>query len=151
MMKSRKPTRIPNYDYSQDNYYFVTICTHNKQCIFGTPGLLNDLGVIVAEELGKISDRYQTVKLDKYVVMPNHIHAILILDHTAGTDRKNLTEVIGLLKSGVTRRIHNQRQGSIWQRSFHDHIIRNQAQYEKIWQYIETNPQKWTEDCFYSE
>jgi len=105
----------------------------------------------LAEELEKISDRYKTVKIDKYVVMPNHIHAIVILDNTISCDRKNLIHVIGLLKSGITRRIHNLIQGVVWQRSFHDHIIRNQQQYEKIWLYIEANPQRWEKDCFYTE
>ena len=151
MTKSRKPTRIPNYDYSRDNYYFVTICTHDKQCIFGEPGALSDIGIIAAEELEKISDRYKTVKIDKYVVMPNHVHAIVILDNTISSDRKNLVHVIGLLKSGISRRLHTLMQGAVWQRSFHDHIIRNQQQYEKIWLYIDTNPQRWEKDCFFSE
>ena len=151
MTKSRKPTRIPNYDYSQDNYYFVTICTHNKQCIFGKPGQINRLGAIVAEEFEKLAIRYQTVKIDKYVIMPNHVHAIVILDNTICSDRNSLIHVIGLLKSGITRRLHTLMQGAVWQRSFHDHIIRNQQQYEKIWLYIETNPQRWEKDCFFSE
>ena len=148
MTKSRKPTRIPNYDYSQDNYYFVTICTHNKQCIFGKPGQINRLGAIVAEEFEKLAIRYQTVKIDKYVIMPNHVHAILDVQESG--ENADLNVIIGQYKMAVTKRIRELKPGfEVWQRSYHDHVIRNQSRYERIWSYIEDNPRKWEEDCFY--
>ena len=86
--------------------------------------------------------------LDKYVVMPNHIHAILIISQESET--KSIPVIIGQYKMAVTKRIRQMESDrQVWQRSFHDHIIRNQAAYDKIWRYIENNPLKWEEDCFY--
>lgn len=141
----RKSPRLKNHDYSTPNYYFVTICTHEKKCIFGSPGMLNDFGKIAEEGLKKISEHYSGVKIEKSVVMPNHIHAIVVLTQ----DDENLCTVIGSYKSFVTRNIHKIDSGiCVWQVSFHDHVIRNQQSYEKIWEYIENNPLKWEEDCF---
>ena len=146
---SRKNTRIPGYDYSSENYYFITICTHGHQCIFGQPSKLNHCGKIVQKHIERLSGYYQGVGVDKYVVMPNHIHMILILD---GRNHHTVSSIIGSLKSSVTKEIRESKSNmSVWQRSFHDHIIRNQKSYEKIWLYIEDNPRKWEEDCFYSK
>ena len=76
---ARKTTRIPNYDYSTSNYYFITICTHNRRCIFGQPDALNDWGVIAREHILQIPEHYDGVQVDEFVVMPNHVHMILIL------------------------------------------------------------------------
>jgi len=144
----RKTTRIPNYDYSSCNYYFITVCTHNRRCIFGLPNGLNQFGNIVREQIAKISSHYQGVYVDKYVVMPNHIHMILVLQREK--DKSNVNQIIGQFKSGVSREIHKICPDiEVWQRSFHDHIIRNQKSYEKIWLYIEGNPLNWDRDCFY--
>ena len=79
--------------------------------------------------------------------MPNHIHMIVVMEKG---NTLTLEQIIGLYKSGVSREIRkNDVDFEIWQRSFHDHIIRNQASYEKIWLYIEGNPQCWNKDCFY--
>ena len=147
-LPKRKSPRIPDYDYSTVNYYFITICTHEKQCIFGDPGELNWMGKCAEESLLKISDYHSNIRLDKYVVMPNHIHAIFdVQDKGFKTD---LTVIIGQYKMTVTKRIRAEKPGfQVWQRSFHDHVIRNQKSYEQIWQYIENNPLKWDEDCFY--
>ena len=151
MLPNRKSTRIPNYDYASRNYYFVTICTDGKRCIFGFPGKLNQFGNIAKDCLIRIPEIYPGIQLDKFVVMPNHIHGILVI----GTEEQhiklpNLSHVIGQYKMAVTKQIHKMKpELSVWQRSFHDHIIRNQTSYEKIWMYIENNPVKWEEDCFY--
>ena len=150
-LPKRKSARIVNYDYSSPNFYFITICTYNKCCIFGKPGNLNYEGLIAEEYLKRISDFYPQVILDKYVVMPNHIHAILMLE-AKEDKRPNISHVIGQYKMAVTRKIHeNKPELTVWQRSFHDHIIRNEADYLKIWEYIENNPARWKEDCFYEE
>lgn len=148
---NRKSTRIHGYDYSTPNYYFVTICTHNRKCIFGNPGNLNVYGVFAEEYLLQISRFYPSIKVDKFVVMPNHIHAIVIVQaQTKEQVRKDLTAAVGQYKMSVTKKIRKIRPGErVWQRSFHDHIIRNQYGYQKIWEYIDNNPQKWEEDCFY--
>lgn len=147
-LPKRKSPRIPGYDYSTANYYFITICTHEKQCIFGNPGELNWMGKCAEECLLIISDYHHNIRLDKYVVMPNHIHAIFdVQDKGIKTD---LTVIIGQYKMSVSKRIRAEKPGfQVWQRSFHDHVIRNQKSYEQIWQYIENNPLKWDEDCFY--
>ena len=79
---NRKSTRIPNYDYATPNYYFVTICTHEKQCLFGSVEQLNGYGQIALELLLEIPNRYSHASIDKFVVMPNHIHAIIVLRET---------------------------------------------------------------------
>ena len=146
-LPKRKPTRIPNYDYSLPNYYFITICTHDKKCIFGKPGEMNVFGRYAEENLLNIPIQNPEIRVDKYVIMPNHIHVILVLSENSP---KNIPTVIGQFKMSVTKRIREMKPGmEVWQRSFHDHIIRNQSGYEKIWTYIENNPQKWEEDCFY--
>ena len=146
MYYSRKSARIPKYDYSRNNYYFVTICTDHRRCIFGETDHLNWMGKIVQEEILKIPSHYTSVFIDKYVVMPNHIHMILVLED----DSPNLNQIIAQYKSGVTRRIREQKSNIlVWQRSYHDHVIRDQKGYENIWNYIEGNPMNWNKDCFY--
>jgi len=145
---NRKSPRIPGYDYSSCNYYFITICTHEKKCMFGFQNHLTGIGKIVDRHIRNIPGYYQNVLVDKYVVMPNHVHMILVIGD--GENNPNLNQIIGQYKSGVSREIHKLfPDHMIWQRSFHDHIIRNQKSYEKIWTYIENNPLKWEEDCFY--
>lgn len=146
---SRKANRLPYYDYSSANYYFLTICTDKRNCIFGKPGQLNSLGNIAARHLEKISVYYPNVRIDKYVVMPNHVHMILVLDNTKCP---SVSRLMAYYKAGVTREIRNSIPDmEIWQRSFHDHIIRSQKDYERIWLYIESNPENWKKDMFYME
>ena len=161
-LPKRKATRLKSYDYSQNGYYFVTICTHDKKCILSNvvgQGLapaevqLSEYGKIANAEILNLKIRYQNIKIDKYVIMPNHIHAIIIIQNkTAGASPcPTLSDIICAFKSVVTRKCHNiNSKRKIWQTSFHDHIIRNEDDYQKIWNYIETNPQKWELDCFYT-
>ena len=142
----RKTTRLQNFDYSSNNYYFITICTHNKECIFGTVQKLNTLGNIAKSEMENLESHYHGVFVDNFIIMPNHVHAIIVLENQL----KSLNEIVGNYKAGVSRKIRNHYPDMIvWQRSFHDHIIRNEESYKKIWQYVECNDQKWTEDCFF--
>ena len=106
------------------------------------------MGKLAAEGFDQIANHYPGVIVEKYVVMPNHIHAVIFL-----TDEKSkLENVIGSYKSFVSREIHKVKPGmKVWQNSFHDHIIRNEKSYQNIWQYIDSNPKKWNEDCFYVE
>ena len=148
--------------------YFITICTHKKLPLFGEiknkKMRLNNLGKIVDREVLKIASHYQNIQIDKYIIMPNHIHmiiAILETDENNTMERINpfptikydIPNVIGKFKAGVTRNagnafMHSAKKG-IWQRSFHDHIIHGEKDYQKLWEYIDTNPLKWEEDCFY--
>ena len=112
---------------------------------------MNSFGKIAEGCLKKIPEIYLNIELDKYVVMPNHIHGIFVVKSEkteAGLD--DLSAILGQYKMSVTKKIRSMEpEMQVWQRSFHDHVIRNQAGYEKIWMYIENNPLKWEEDCFY--
>ena len=144
----RKSPRIPNYDYSKSNYYFITLCTHEHRCIFGHPGELNELGLIVQRDILRIPQYYPGVEIDKFVVMPNHIHIIMVLDDR--DDNPSISKIVALYKAGVTKQLRKLKPNlQVWQRSFHDHIIRNQKGYEKIWTYIDNNPAKWEMDKFF--
>ena len=137
-----------HYDYTQPGYYFVTICTKEKKCLFGEPGELNRFGYLAQQGLLAIEQHTHGVKVDKCIVMPNHIHAIIVLSDSA-TD---LSVAIGQYKSAVTRNIRKiRRNAEVWQTSFHDHVIRSEEDYQRIWAYIDTNPMRWKDDCFYVE
>jgi len=103
--------------------------------------------------LKELNIHYQGVRIDKMVVMPNHIHAIVVIGcGNKDGEYPSLNTVIGQYKSGVSRKIHGQLPDlTVWQRSYHDHVIRNRTDYEKIWNYIDGNPSKWIEDCYYIE
>lgn len=154
----RKSPRKKEYDYSLPGFYFVTICAKEKACIFSkivpneqekTYALhLSAYGQIVQEQMLALPKRFPSVEIIKYVIMPNHIHAIVALhDMSFGC---SLPEVIGAYKSIVTNECRKiGRADVIFQKSFHDHIIRGQKDFENIWNYIHVNPNRWTEDCFF--
>jgi REP element-mobilizing transposase RayT len=149
-LPKRKPTRLKQFDYSQNGYYFITICTHKKQKILCD--IVGDDAHIVPSQCGIIVEKYisNIPGIDKYIIMPNHIH--LIIQNYNGTmwassPTQSISQKIKSFKTLVTKEIgHN-----IFQRSFHDHIIRGEKDYLKIWNYIDTNPQKWQQDCFFTE
>ena len=151
--RNRKPTRLRGFDYTQNRAYFVTVCTQQRSDILADicrgGALLLPIGEIVEREIQNLPRKYD-IAIDKYVIMPNHIHMILLLQGDKRSD--TLSDVLCALKS-VTTRIANQLEGckgrQIWQRSFHDHIIRDEKDYLKIWQYIDENPMKWELDCFH--
>ena len=159
----RKPTRLYHHDYSASGAYFITICTKNKEKTLSSivgEGLappeckLSIYGKIAEQQLLNIQKHYPNVTLDKYVIMPNHIHMILILRETAGgaSPSPTVSDIICTFKSLTTRICNTKYKGkSIFQRSFHDHIIRNQDDYDRVWNYIELNPMYWKKDCFYIE
>ena len=159
-LPKRKPTRLKAFDYSADGYYFITICTHNKQkilCDIVGEGLcalpqikLTAIGKIVNTSINYINEKYNNIFVEKYVVMPNHLHLLIKIDNCQtgghGDPPLQVYNVIGRLKSFTD----NKYNSTLWQRSFHDHIIRGEEDYKKIWNYIDTNPLKWEEDCFFS-
>lgn len=147
VLPARKTTRIPDYDYSLQNYYFLTICTYEKKCIFYTDRELNNHGKTAGMLLEQIPEHFPGVRVDKWVVMPNHVHLILAIETRQCA---SAITIIGLYKSSVTKEIHETDPNlSVWQRSFHDHIIRNKRQYDEIWHYIDTNLLRWEDDCFH--
>ncbi len=158
MLPKRKKLRLSDYDYSTSGCYFVTICTYNGQYLFCNAGNLTAYGKIVEEEIQNITKRYFDIKIDNFIIMPNHIHLMVtigcdalpdneevLLNETLGRITHNrLDVVLGLFKSGVTRRIHKITPATkVWQRSYYDHIIRNKKDYNETWDYIEANPIRW--------
>ena len=151
---NRKPNRLKGFDYSQGGAYFVTVCTKEKKKILGR--IVGGDAYIAPEirlsEYGKTVEKYVLgIKgLHKYVIMPNHIHMIIFISKDEGTmwassHTQSLPQLIKSFKILVTKELGF----SIWQRSFYDHIIRDDKDYEAIWEYIDNNPLKWKEDRFY--
>ena len=177
-LPKRKALRLKNYDYSTPGMYFITLCTkHHKELLSkievgtGLPDCpknkLTQYGEIANSQLSAMSDYYENIKIEKYVIMPNHIHMIIhILEKeiaygqsgtpvpTISSEAKSKLEMSNSLipKFVATfKRFCNKEYGeNIWQSRYHDHIIRNTADFEKIWNYIDTNPLRWELDCFYN-
>ena len=159
-LPKRQPPRLPNFDYSTPGAYFITICTHEKKCILGhivgasiaRPPMvcLSKYGTVVEKAIRAIPIHYPAITVDHYVIMPNHIHMLLQI-HTDDNGRAMLAPTISVViqqfKGVVTKQIGH----SIWQKLFHDHIIRGERDYLKIWEYIDGNPARWKEDCFYQD
>jgi REP element-mobilizing transposase RayT len=153
----RKPTRLKEYDYSQEGYYFVTICTYERFELFGAiesgEMILNRFGDIAQRAWWDLSNHHK-VELDEFIIMPNHVHGIIIINNPVGNrpacsvnKNNNLSVVIGSYKASVTRqinRINNDRFR--WQKSFYDHIIRIENSLKNIRQYIVNNPKMWEND-----
>ena len=158
-MKQRKRNRLKEFDYSQTGYYFITICTHNMINFFGNVidgnMKLNLYGDIVRNKLTLLQNSYPYVELDELVIMPNHIHAILIIDNFVKNVRtgrdlslpiktKSLSELVGVFKTISSKEIHNSGLSEFkWQRSFYDRVIRNEKELFQIRKYIMQNPLKW--------
>ena len=161
----RKPNRIENYDYSQVGTYFLTICTQDRKKILsnisvGTPvpGCPEETGrdsghpTIKLLPHGKVADKfirhmdafYNHLSVDKYVIMPNHIHLLITIhDGHPGRGVPTRTSVIARFV-GTFKRFCNKEYGeNIWQSRYYDHVIRNQQDYNEVWEYIENNPIKW--------
>lgn len=163
----RRSNRLPEYDYSQNGAYFVTFCVKEHKWIFWEtkvgaiinrpPGTvpLNEAGRIVEQAIQNIGVCYPGVIVEKYVIMPNHVHLLLLLQQydvrgmptngrliIAPTD---ISKIVQQLKSYVTKRLGR----SVWQKSFHDHVIRNETSYRQIWTYIDENPLKSDQDCYF--
>ena len=149
----RKRMRLPGYDYSRPGAYFVTVCTRERKCIlshiavgadaFGGPSVtFTDAGRIVEKHL-LTTDRINGLHVEKYVIMPNHVHAIIQLTHKH--DPVTVSSVVNAWKSIVKQKTAEL----VWQKSFHDHIIRDEKDYLRIWKYIDDNPIKWADDFYY--
>ena len=114
---------------------------------------LSDYGKIIDNQIITMNSIYKNINVEKYVIMPNHIHLLIFVDNTGGTSGtpSPTNAVIPAFVSTLKRFCNKQAGKDLFQRSFHDHIIRDDADYLKIWNYIDTNPAKWQEDCFYIE
>lgn len=157
----RKPTHMKSFDYSENHRYFITICSEGKRKIFSDisvgEGLappviqLSAIGKIIEEQLLTLSTRYPQIEIENHVIMPNHLHMILRLENTGGASPSPTThDIICTLKSLVTRSCRQfDYRGNIWQRSYYEHIIRNDDDYKNTWIYIDNNPARWSEDEYY--
>ncbi len=158
-LPKRKPNRLKYYDYSSAGAYFVTVCTKDRKCLLGRiivgatidrpyEIVLSNEGIIADKAINNISEIYPSVTVDNYIVMPNHVHLLLQIhccDNGRATHAPTISTVIQQMKGYVSK----QAGYPVWQKLFHDHIIRNESDYLKIWEYIENNACKWEEDCFY--
>lgn len=159
----RKQLRLKGWDYSNNGVYFITICTYEKKMMLskiyrrgdpcGRPIIeYSVLGKIADNTIKVIEDKFN-VKINKYVIMPNHIHMIIIVDvdnrTTARVVPTNISNIVSAYKSIVANEYikecnkRNVNMGKLWQRSYYDHIIRNEQDYQDAWNYIECNPVKW--------
>jgi len=149
----RKRIRIEDYDYSAPGAYFITVCTGNREKLLwkdvGADIIrpeqppLSALGKIVKQAILQIPTHYESVVIDKYCIMPDHIHLLLRIESSMDgriISAPTLSTVVGSMKRWVSR----QSGRPIWQKSFYDHGIRNQTDYDMIWEYIENNPLKYT-------
>lgn len=154
----RKPTRLKNYDYNSTGVYFITVCTQNKVNYFSDIVIsgpnepatiqLTRFGKIAEEQIKAINFKYADVDIENYVIMPNHIHMIISIFNENEKNNISVTDVVRIFKSLTTRLC--KIGPVIFQRSFYDHIIRNDTDYLRIRDYVDDNPSKWEEDSLYN-
>ena len=151
-LPKRKNIRLNDYNYSSNGAYFITICTKNKEnllwknvganCVRPLDQLpLSKIGIVIENEIYKLNTVYENIKVDKYQIMPNHIHLIIFIyeDSNGRTQfAPTISRIIKQFKGSITKQIGF----SIWQKSFYDRIIRNENEYQSVWNYIHNNPLK---------
>ena len=167
----RKSLRLKRYNYSQAGAYFITICTHDRQCLFGNISdrqmSLNKMGKIVEKEWTKTALLRSNVQLDFFVIMPNHVHGIAIInkirdcrkvsmgkapydsEHQFQSPSQTIGAIVRGFKSAVTRRINELKSRpdtKLWQRNYWERVIRNEAELYHIREYIQNNPVSWELD-----
>lgn len=176
--------RLKGYDYGQAGAYFVTVCVKNRHFVLSevvgrglAPAVVRLLpfGKVVERELLLLPMRFPSVQVEKYVIMPNHVHVLFRFGETnayygaagehhraaeahlgaaGASPRPTLPQVVGAFKSLSTRawkKEFGDCTDRLWQTSYHDHIIRNEADYLAHWTYIDENPARWAEDEYYCE
>ncbi len=164
-MFERKSLRLKDWDYSSTGMYYVTVCTQGRKYRLGhvvdERVILSDEGKIVFDCWNNIPIHFDYVRIHEFVIMPNHMHGIIeIVDtpknvgarHASPLLRKPLGTIVGSFKSAVTKHINETRNSPghpVWQRSFHDHIIRNDEDLIRITKYIRENPAKWQYDEYF--
>lgn len=176
----RKKLRIPDFDYSQPGAYYVSIVTQGRRKLFGQivdgEMVLNDIGKMVKEVIDQIPDHYPGINVELFVVMPNHIHALLIISEVVAGPRAcqsndgklrgvdptkkqlSLAEIVHRIKSltthqymiGVRDKGWSRFEKRLWQRNYYEHVIRNERDYQAIYDYIIANPMNWEKDKEFS-
>lgn len=170
-MNRRRSIRLPGHDYSGSGTYFVTVCTFQRQCLFGEAldgaMQLSEAGQIVAQEWLRTAKIRPNCLLDNWIVMPNHFHAIVVIQsqnpsplvgaHSraplpsppAIRKARSLSSLVAGFKSAVTKQVNlnrNRPNTPLWQRNYYEHIVRNDASLERLRQYILDNPRVWERD-----
>ena len=156
--KERKHNRLGYYDYGQKGSYFVTLCTHSRLPLFKMESIVGNClravppppqNVIIRKWIRETQNKFPNIVIDKYVIMPDHLHIIVtIRERHAG---RSLPDIMQFFKTMTTNDyIRGVKAGALvpfdkklWQKSYYDHVIRNQQDYDETWQYIENNPSKW--------
>ncbi len=169
--KKRRSIRLPEYDYGQAGAYFITVVTYHRKCVFGDvvdgEVRLSKMGVIVNAAWQELPAHFPNVTNDEYVIMPNHLHGIIqIISDSLGRhiwrpyemteviepSRTPLGVIIGNFKAAVTRAVHKVKgfeHFHLWQRNYYEHIIRDERDYERVLEYIRSNPMNWEQDSEY--
>ena len=156
--KERKHNRLGYYDYGQKGSYFVTLCTHSRLPLFKMESIVGNglravppppQNVIIRKWIRETQNKFSNITIDKYVIMPDHLHLIVTIQerHTG----RSLPDIMQFFKTmttndyirGVKAGILAPFEKKLWQKSYYDHVIRNQQDYDETWQYIENNPSKW--------
>ena len=160
-LPTRKHPRLKGYDYSRSGAYHITVCIKDRHMLLWKPTpvgaafgrlSLSEIGLLIDKEIDKIDSIYDNVKIDNYVIMPNHIHLLISLSSSRNADGRpkaapTISRIMNQFKSSITKQLGY----SIWQKLFHDQIIRNEAEYQHIWQYIDRNPGQWIDDDYFVE
>lgn len=159
--RRRRSLRLQGYDYSQAGAYFVTLCTQDRVRLLGDvvddEMRLNAVGAVIAESWVWLAAQYDYVDLDEWVVMPNHLHGIIVITDTGRGGsrtapeghRKPLGRLVGAFKTGSAKRVNLLRGtpgGPLWQRNYYEHIIRDDRSLNRIREYIARNPENWGRD-----
>ena len=157
-LPERKRIRLQNFDYSGNGMYFITLCTQNRKKVLSEIITVGDgfpvpkltfLGRFIQGYIDKISEKYPSVKVVKYIIMPDHIHFLISIENDGtGNPSPTTNTVMAWFKYQTTKEINAKRKSEgekFWQRAFFDHVIRNNQDFEEIWNYIDTNPHRWIE------
>jgi putative transposase len=176
--RHRRSLRLKGYDYSQAGAYFVTVCAYGKECLFGEveSGLmrLNGYGEIVASEWIRSAELRLEIDCGEFVVMPNHFHGIVhivgaygntpdkhevayshnkgVLPYAPPSPSRNVGAIVRGFKGAASRRINeirNTPSAPVWQRNYYEHVIRDDADYNRIAEYVANNPQRWMDDSMH--
>ena len=160
-LPKRKHPRLKEYDYGAAGAYFVTICTQDKRCVLSrivgrglAPAEIQytQYGKIAEEQLYLLENRYPGIQIDQHVIMPNHIHMILLIEETTAgaSPRPTVMDVVCTYKSLTTRECKKVEPiEKLFQTSFYEHVIRGREDYDEIAKYIQENPAKWQLDKLY--
>ena len=140
----RKPLRLREYDYSSCGPYFATACTHGRACLLGEvvddTVVLTSIGQAARNCLVAIPEHHRGSAVDAYVVMPNHVHMVVVIDDS---QRTALGTIVGTFKAAVARSV---KRPGLWQRGYYEHVVRDEVDLERIREYVATNPARWSSD-----